>query len=332
MAEFFLILGAIVIYFTPLLVAAWVRHPRLAYIGGLNAALGVTVVGWIGALIWALKRRKVVAVSYHGDMRVPRSFNTGLLAVAGLMLGVAIVASIGLRRLQAPGSEAAAPVYATDAMAVAPEWRHASAGGVDTASLQSSNSLTPPAPFKSGPATLSISHGAGGAVVRLDLDGELACSYTPAGNSIQVSFDGGPSQGFACAKAPAGARQMLFDGDHSTAYLADPAAFLARLNGARHVSIDAGFASGDLQPMVFDLPPSDPVVTASLAAARTPPAAMAAVANVPATAPVALRDDRAAKDDGAPHRRHERHARHGATIYVDGVPGHRGRRHRHAGA
>ena len=99
MAEFFLILGVIVIYFAPLLVAAWMRHPKLAYIGGLNAALGVTVVGWAGALVWALRRRRVVAMSYHGDMEVPRSFNTGLFAAAGLVVAVALIATMGLNRL-----------------------------------------------------------------------------------------------------------------------------------------------------------------------------------------------------------------------------------------
>lgn len=145
MVEFLLILGAIVIYFAPFLVAAWVRHPKLAYIGGLNAALGVTGIGWLGALVWALRRRKVVAMSYHGDMQVPRSFNTGLLAAAGLIVGVAVVATIGINRLHAPNPQATATLYATDA-AVAPQWRHANAGGADTAGLQSTNSLTPPAP------------------------------------------------------------------------------------------------------------------------------------------------------------------------------------------
>lgn len=329
MVEFFLILGAIVIYFAPFLVAAWVRHPKLAYIGGLNAALGVTGIGWVGALVWALRRRKVVAMSYHGDMQMPRSFNTGLLAAAGLIVGVAIVATIGVNRLQVPNPQATAALYAADAV-VAPQWRHANAGGIETASLQSTNTLAPPAPFKSGPASLSVSQGAAGPVVRLDLDGELACSYAPAGNTLLVSFDDGPAQAFACAPAPAGAPAKLFDGDHSTAYLADPAAFLARLRAARHIAVTAYFAdSSEPQPMRFDLPAGEPL-PAVVAAAP----AIAEASRPPAAAGAAAADDGQAAENGHGHRRrHRHHIRHEAATYVDGVPERRGQHRRHhAGA
>jgi len=317
MLEFLLILGAIVVYFTPLLVAAWVRHPRLAYIGGLNAALGVTVIGWAGALMWALRRRKVVAVSYHGDMRVARSFNTGLLAACGLVIGVAAIATIGVNRLQYrdPSSQAAAVSYATEAVAAPqPQWHSTGAG---TISVQSSNSLTEPAPFKGGPATLGISHVAATAV-SLDIDGELACSYAPAANGLNISFDDGPSESFACAPAPAGARQLLFDGDHSTAYLADPAGFLARLKGVHHLTITATFADqSEPQTMEFDLPQTDSAVAAPVAATpvaaaavAAPAVALAAVSTVPAVAGGnATAGSEQAVETGHEHARHHRRER-----------------------
>ena len=344
MAEFFLILGVIVIYFTPLLVAAWVRHPKLAYIGGLNAALGVTVVGWAGALIWALRRRRVVAMSYHGDMEVPRSFNTGLFTAAGLVVAVAIIATMGVNRLQVhKTAQAAQALYVSDAVVV-PQWHHAVVDGVDTASLTSSNSLTQPAPYKGGPVTLSITHGPDGAVVKLDTDAEMVCSFAPTASSVQVSFDNGPDQTFACAPAPAGASKLLFDGDHSTAYLADPVAFLARLKGVRHIAITAAFTGvGEPTPLEYDLPPEAPLATTAAStqtAAKpasgpasgpasdiaAPAATLAAAAVVPVAA--GATDDPASDD--APRGRHRRHhARHGEATYVDGVSGHDRRRHHH---
>jgi hypothetical protein len=338
MVEFLLILGAIVIYFTPLLVAAWVRHPRLAYIGGLNAALGVTVVGWAGALVWALRRRKVVALSYHGDMQVRRSFNTGLLAVSGLVVGVAMVATIGVDRFQTHKTiEASETLYATDAVA-APQWQYITFDGARMASLQSRNSVTPPAPFKGGPVTLSIAHGPDGAVVKLDTDAELTCSYVPAATSVDVSFDEGPPEPFACASAPANAPKLLFDGDHSTAYLADPVGFLARLRGVHHVTITATF-SGVTEPQAleYDLPSGEPVLeTASASAPAAKPAvaaaapviAMAAVSGAPAAADDDPAQDDSSKDGGHDRRHHHRrNARHEGETYVDGVPGPAHERH-----
>ena len=331
MVEFVLILGALVIYFTPVLVAAWVRHPKLAYIGGVNAALGVTVVGWAGALMWALRRRKVVALSYHGDMQVPRSFNVGLLAMFGLLIGGAVVATIALNRVQFHNSvQAAAPVYAASAVTSAPvQWQYVDEKEGRVASLQSSNSPGVPAAYKGGPVTLSVVHATGGAVVRLDADSELACSYAPTASSIEASFDGGPSQVFACAPAPAGTRKLLFDGDHSTAYLADPTTFLARLKSARHVSLTTSFAGvTEPQTLEYDLPaqaPTLPAVAQAAAVAAVPVVAMAAVAPPAATASPAA--------DGKPsprhHHHHHRAARHGAETYVDGVHAARGRRHGH---
>jgi hypothetical protein len=335
MAEFFLILGVIVIYFAPLLVAAWVRHPKLAYIGGLNAALGVTIVGWAGALVWALRRRRVVAMSYHGDMEVPRSFNTGLFAVAGLVVAVAIIATMGVNRLQdRRTAQAASALYVSDALVV-PQWHHAVVDGVDMASLTSRNSLTQPAPYKGGPVTLSVMRGADGAVVRLDADAEMACSFAPTASSVQISFDSGPDQTFACAPAPAGARKLLFDGDHSTAYLADPVAFLARLKGVRHIAITAAFTGvNEPPPLQYDLPPEAPLAPTEASAAKpasavaAPAAALATAAVVPVAA--GATDDPAS--DETPrgrHHHHARHFRHDEATYVDGIPTHGHHRHHH---
>ncbi len=338
MAEFFLILGVIVIYFAPLLVAAWVRHPKLAYIGGLNAALGVTVVGWAGALVWALRRRRVVAMSYHGDMEVARSFNTGLFVATGVVVAASLLAFMCVNRLQVHRtSQAAAALYATNAVVV-PQWRHATVDGVDTASLASTNSLTQPSPFKGGPVTLSVSRGPDGAIVRFDTDAEMACSFAPTASSLLVSFDSGPAQTFACAPAPTDAHKLLFDGDHSTAYLADPVAFLARLKGVRHIAITAAFTGvSEPAPLQYDLPSDEPLATSVASAsvspkpaetAAAPAAALAAAAVVPvAAAAVAATDD---ETSHGRHHRHERHARKSESSYVDGVKAHgRHERHRH---
>lgn len=342
MVEFVLILGALVIYFTPALVAAWVRHPKLAYIGGVNAALGVTVVGWAGALMWALRRRKVVAMSYHGDMQVARSFNVGLLAICGLLVGFAVVTNIVVNRLQLRNAvQAAAPVYAVSAVTDVPaQWGYADAKDGRTASLQSRNSPAVPAAYKGGPVTLSVVQGAIGTAVKLDADSELACSYAPTASSVEASFDGGPSQVFSCAPAPAGARKLLFDGDHSTAYLADPTAFLARLKGARHVSLTISFAGvTEPQALEYEVPSQAPdmaVATADKAAVPAVVLAAAAVVPVIAAKAATVNDDDAAEDDharGHHRRRHHPAVRHGKATYVDGVREAHGRRHgRHARA
>jgi len=188
------------------------------------------------------------------------------------------------------------------------QWQYVTDDGVRTASLRSGNSLTPPAPFKGGPVTLSVTRGAEGASVKLDADAEMACSYAPTASSLDISFDSGPNQSFACAPAPAGARKLLFDGDHSTAYLADPVAFLARLKGARHITVTAGFAgTAEPQSLEFDLPPAAPAVDPP-AAATAPVHAAAAVSPLPAAtdAPTVKVDDQAGEGDHG-HRRHHRH-------------------------
>jgi hypothetical protein len=288
MIEFFLILGAFTLYFAPLLVAAWLRHPKLAYIGGLNAALGVTVIGWAGAMIWALRRRSAVVRAYS-DAHLPRPLNVGLLAVAGLLVGVAAVATIGVNRLQAGGAWSVPALFAA-APAIPAQWQYATADGARTASLQSRNRLKEPAPFKGGPATLSLARGADGYVVRLDVDGDMACSYAPTASTVQVSFDGGAPRTFACASAPGDPSKLLFDGAHSTAYFADPVAFLAQLRNARHVRIVGEFAGqAASQAMEFDLPPGDPVAEvspASVQLAQAPVAAGTAPSSSPVTSSV----------------------------------------------
>jgi len=335
MVEFLLILGAVVIYFAPALVAAWVRHPKLAYISGVNAALGVTVVGWAGALFWALRRRKVVAMSYHGDMQMPRSFNTNLMAVSALVVGVAIVSTVVVNRLQYRSSAQAAPVYAADVV-TAPQarWAYAAIDGTRIASLASTNSLAQPAPFKGGPVVLSVTGTPAAPVVKLDTDAELACSFAPAASSLEISFDGGPGQAFACAPAPAGDRKPLFDGSHSTAYLADPAAFLSRLKGVRHVTITAAFSGVPApQALEYDLPAEAPVVTVATAPSARSATAVAAATVLPtAVAGATVTDDDPAGDNDHGHHRHHRHRRHHAdATFVDGVPAHGSaddRRHR----
>lgn len=301
MIEFFLILGAIIIYFTPLLVAAWLRHPKLAYIGGLNAALGVTLIGWAGALMWALRRRMAAPRGYPGDAHPPRPLNIGLLAVAGLLVGVAAVATIGVDRLQGGKTVLTVPALFSAVPESPPQWRYTTEGSARMASLLSRNRLKEPAPFKGGAATLSLARGPDGYAVRLDMDADMACSYAPTASTVQVSFDGGAPRTFACAPAPDDQGKLLFDGTHSTAYFADPVAFLAQLRNARHVRIMGEFAGQTAsQAMEFDLPPGDPVAQVSPASVQlaqtptttapttTPPAATAPAINTPPVAAPAM--------------------------------------------
>lgn len=46
----------VVLYFIPALWAMYRRHPQAAAISTLNLLLGWTVLGWIGALVWAQTR------------------------------------------------------------------------------------------------------------------------------------------------------------------------------------------------------------------------------------------------------------------------------------
>lgn len=43
-------------YFLPIILAAFLRHPSTLWILLLNLLLGWTIVGWIGALIWVFIR------------------------------------------------------------------------------------------------------------------------------------------------------------------------------------------------------------------------------------------------------------------------------------
>ena len=42
------------VYFLPTIVAVVRRHPRPIFLGFLNLAFGVTVIGWVILLIWAI--------------------------------------------------------------------------------------------------------------------------------------------------------------------------------------------------------------------------------------------------------------------------------------
>jgi Superinfection immunity protein len=50
-------LAFILVYLAPSIVAQRYQHPKQPVILMLNVALGWTIVGWVFALIWALKAR-----------------------------------------------------------------------------------------------------------------------------------------------------------------------------------------------------------------------------------------------------------------------------------
>nr|WP_281720755.1 superinfection immunity protein [Nitrosomonas nitrosa] len=45
-------------YFLPAFLALWRGHPSCIPILIVNLLLGWTVIGWVGTLVWALKRRQ----------------------------------------------------------------------------------------------------------------------------------------------------------------------------------------------------------------------------------------------------------------------------------
>jgi hypothetical protein len=49
----FTIAGLVFLYFLPSIVAAWRLHRHKGAIFVLNLLLGLTVLGWVGALVWA---------------------------------------------------------------------------------------------------------------------------------------------------------------------------------------------------------------------------------------------------------------------------------------
>lgn len=46
-------LAALFLYFIPTVIAVRRRHPRRAVIFAVNFLLGVTILGYIGAILWA---------------------------------------------------------------------------------------------------------------------------------------------------------------------------------------------------------------------------------------------------------------------------------------
>ena len=49
----FIAIISLVVYFLPSIIAAFRRHPYTLAIFLINLILGVTGIGWIGALVWA---------------------------------------------------------------------------------------------------------------------------------------------------------------------------------------------------------------------------------------------------------------------------------------
>lgn len=53
-ATLFLLALAVAVYFLPLFIACFRKHPSALAISALNFLAGWTLVGWLAALIWAL--------------------------------------------------------------------------------------------------------------------------------------------------------------------------------------------------------------------------------------------------------------------------------------
>jgi uncharacterized membrane protein len=72
--EFLILLGVlwvICIYFAPLAIALHEGNPNAAAIGVVNVFLGWTLVGWVGALAWALTYRRRMPSGDRYDLPSP---------------------------------------------------------------------------------------------------------------------------------------------------------------------------------------------------------------------------------------------------------------------
>lgn len=56
--SFGLLAVAVILYFVPLFVAVLRNHPNAVAITLLNLFLGWTLIGWVGALVWASLAKK----------------------------------------------------------------------------------------------------------------------------------------------------------------------------------------------------------------------------------------------------------------------------------
>ncbi len=56
MDGFFLIAWMALVYMVPTIIAAVNGHKNVSAIAALNILLGWTFIGWVGALIWTLKK------------------------------------------------------------------------------------------------------------------------------------------------------------------------------------------------------------------------------------------------------------------------------------
>lgn len=71
-AVFFI--AAPALYFLPVIEASLRSHPNVAALGALNLLLGWTVIGWVGALVWALARpARAVVVDPAAPAETPQA-------------------------------------------------------------------------------------------------------------------------------------------------------------------------------------------------------------------------------------------------------------------
>ena len=54
--EFVVIIALIALYFLPTIIACKQEHKNIPAIAALNILLGWTILGWVGALVWALSK------------------------------------------------------------------------------------------------------------------------------------------------------------------------------------------------------------------------------------------------------------------------------------
>ena len=76
---FFLLLLLLAAYFIPCIVAANRNHPNMGAIAAVNILLWWTLLGWVGALVWALSNPAApnVIINNQADVNAVHSLDPG---------------------------------------------------------------------------------------------------------------------------------------------------------------------------------------------------------------------------------------------------------------
>ncbi len=267
MILFATILAIAILYAVPGLVATARRHPEMTKIWLLDLGLGFTVLGWVAALVWAIRGRVAKAAipvrryNYsYADGGKGRAMRVNPLAPMlnmahadiGLALAcIAAVALIGTLAWQRV-APAAATSFAAPAMAATtgPAWTYTSdqdtAKGATTRAATLMSDSDPAAPT-AGPATLTLRSGPDGMQAALSIDDQFVCSVGQG--IVTAHFDKDPPEAFVCG--PHADSDTLPLSLHNALFVSQPASFVSRLASAHHVMLEAEVLGHGTRQMTF---------------------------------------------------------------------------------